>query len=189
VYSQVAKIYQQQEKDIDLQSTLEKISTTSTEMISELNDTVWAINPRNDQMDVILQRMESWAKPLLAAQNTQLHLHYDLHLAMLNLEMEKRKNFFLIYKEAVNNVVKYSEAKNLTVDIRRKGNRIIMKIEDDGKGFDLSKTSEGFKSSDVYGGGNGLKNMQNRAKEMKGHLKMHSEPGKGTRIEVAFPIT
>jgi ligand-binding sensor domain-containing protein/signal transduction histidine kinase len=189
VYSQVARIYQQQEKEHDLSTTLEKISATSSEMISELNDTVWAINPRNDNMEVILQRMESFAKPLLAAQNIHFKMRYDQHLIMLNLEMEKRKSFYSIFKEAVNNVIKYSDCKVLAVDISEKGGRIIMKIVDDGKGFDLSKTSEGYKSSDVYGGGNGLKNMQNRAKEMKGSLKMHSEPGKGTSIELNFPIT
>jgi signal transduction histidine kinase len=64
-----------------------------------------------------------------------------------------------------------------------------MSIADNGKGFDLTKTSEGYKSSDVFGGGNGLKNMQLRAKEMKGRLKIMSEPGKGTRIELNFPLT
>ena len=64
-----------------------------------------------------------------------------------------------------------------------------MKIEDDGKGFDVKQSSEGYKSSDVYGGGNGLRNMQLRAKEMKGQLKVWSEPGKGTSVEISFPIT
>ncbi|HYO22296.1 MAG TPA: two-component regulator propeller domain-containing protein [Flavisolibacter sp.] len=189
VYGQVARIYQQQQKEGDLSSTLEKISVTSSEMISELNDTVWAINPRNDNMEIILQRMESFAKPLLAAQNIHFKMRYDQHLTTLNLEMEKRKNFYAIFKETVNNVIKYSECKILTVDIAQKGSRIILKMQDDGKGFDLSKTSEGYKSSDVFGGGNGLKNMQNRAKEMKGILKMYSEPGKGTSVELNFPIT
>ena len=189
VYGQVARIYQQQHKDADLSNTLEKISVTSSEMISELNDTVWAINPRNDNMEVILQRMESFAKPLLSSQGIHFKMRYDQHLTTLNLEMEKRKSFYSIFKEAINNVIKYSECKMVTVDISQKSSRIIMKIVDDGKGFDLSKTSEGYKSSDVYGGGNGLKNMQHRAAAMKGVLKMYSEPGKGTSIELNFPIT
>lgn len=188
VYTQVARIYQQQSRQGELHNTLEKISTTSSEMISELNDTVWAINPRNDNMEVILQRMESFAKPLLSAQGIQFSLHYEPHIATLNLEMEKRKSFYSIFKEAVNNVVKYSEAKRMDVSLRQKGHHLHLHIQDDGKGFDLSKTSEGYKSSDVFGGGNGLKNMQQRAGEMKGTLHMHSEPGKGTRVELDFPI-
>jgi ligand-binding sensor domain-containing protein/two-component sensor histidine kinase len=189
VYSQVAKIYHEQEKESELHNTLEKISVTSSEMISELNDTVWAINPRNDNMQVILQRMESFAKPLLAAQGISFQLNCDQRLNALYLEMEKRKNLYLIFKEAVNNVMKYADCKNVKADIRQRTHHIRMVIEDDGKGFDLSKTSEGYKSSDVYGGGNGLKNMQRRAKEMKGHLKIFSTPENGTKVELIFPIT
>lgn len=189
IYSQVAKIYHNQEKQSDLEQTLEKISTASSDMISELNDTVWAINPRNDNMQVILQRMESFARPLLSSQNIKFSFEYDKDLVSINLPMEKRKNFYLIYKEAINNSVKYSGCTAVAASIRHKGSNIIMKIEDNGNGFDRTKTSEGYKSSDVYGGGNGLKNMQLRAKEMKGKLSIWSEPGSGTRIEVAFPIT
>lgn len=189
VYSQVAKIYHNQEKQEDLQQTLEKISTASGEMISELNDTVWAINPRNDHMDIILQRMESFARPLLAAKNSKFRFEYDKGLLSVNLSMEKRKNFYLIYKEAIHNSLKYSDCSAVSVSIRQKGNTVIMKIEDDGKGFDVTKTSEGYKSSDVYGGGNGLRNMQLRAKQMKGKLNVWSEQAKGTRIEVIFSLT
>lgn len=189
VYSQVAKIYHQQQRKDDLQNALEKISGASSEMISELNDTVWAINPRNDNMEIILQRMESLARPLLAAQNIEYHFHYDKQIVVINLDMEKRKNFYLIFKEGINNALKYSESRNLEVKIEQKGNTLCMKIIDDGKGFDIRKTSEGFKSSDAYGGGNGLKNMQMRAKQMDGSLKIETVPGHGTTLELKFPIT
>lgn len=189
VYSQVAKIYHQQHKQDDLQSTLEKISGASSEMISELNDTVWAINPRNDNMEVILQRMESLARPLLASQDIRFHFSHDEAVQHVNLEMETRKNFYLVFKEAVNNVLKYAGAKNLWISIQQKGKFIHMNIKDDGKGFDLTKTSEGYKSSDVFGGGNGLKNMQLRAKEMKGHLRIDTAPNNGCIVELTFPIT
>lgn len=189
VYSQVAKIYHRQKKEDELHNTLEKISATSSEMISELNDTVWAINPRNDSMAVILQRMESFAKPLLASKDIRFSLDYDTSVKTLNLEMEKRKNFYLIFKEAVNNALKYAKCSSVDVSIRHKGNVLTMTITDDGKGFDLAKTSEGYKSSDVYGGGNGLKNMQLRAGQMKGKLRIHSEAGRGSSVELLFPIT
>ena len=104
-------------------------------------------------------------------------------------EMTKRRNFYSVFKESINNCIKYSECKNIWVDVSQRSHRISMTIKDDGKGFELSKTSEGYKSSDVFGGGNGLKNMQLRAKEMKGVLRIASEPGKGTIIELNFPVT
>jgi len=189
VYSQVAKIYYQQHKQDELHTTLEKISTTSGEMISELNDTVWAINPRNDQMGVILQRMESFARPLLLAQQTRLHLEHDKAVEKLNLSMEKRKNFFLLFKESINNALKYAGCSLVEVSVKTSGNSVTMRIHDNGRGFDLAKTSEGYKSSDVYGGGNGLRNMQLRAREMKGVLRIESAPGAGTTITLRFPIT
>lgn len=189
VYSQVAKIYHRQQKEGELQTTLERISATSSEMIAELNDTVWAINPRNDNMQVMLQRMESFAKPLLAAQDIRFHLNHDPSLTHLNLDMEKRKNFYLVFKETVHNAIKYAGCKNLWVTVKQSGRFVNMKIEDDGKGFDLAKTSEGYKSSDVFGGGNGLKNMQLRAGEMKGNLTIRSKAGKGTTVMLRFPVT
>ena len=118
VYSQVAKIYKQQDKNDALHDALEKISSTSSEMISEMNDIVWAINPRNDNMETILQRMESFARPLLASQNIQFHFEYTASIKFVSLEMTKRKNFYLIFKETINNAIKYADCKKLWVSIR-----------------------------------------------------------------------
>ena len=189
VYSQVAKIYHRQQKEEALNSTLEKISATSSEMISELNDTVWAINPRNDNMEVILRRMESFAKPLLASKEIKFVLQFENGIRFLNLEMEKRKNLYLIFKEAVNNILKYADCKNVQVTLTQHAFRLRMTISDDGKGFDMARTSEGYKSSDVYGGGNGLRNMQLRAREMQGELKISSSLDNGTMVILDFPIT
>lgn len=183
VYSQVAKIYKQQEKQEALQDTLEKISATSSEMISEMNDIVWAINPRNDNMDKILQRMESFARPLLAAQEIGFHFTYEPSIQQLNLEMTKRKNFYLIFKEAINNALKYSGCKNIWVDITNHHHQLQLTVKDDGKGFDI----EGMKNVKTLSG-NGLQNMTIRAKEMNGNCTVISEPAKGTSINLRFPI-
>lgn len=185
VYSQVAKIYKQKERQDELQQTLEKISNISGEMISEMNDIVWAINPRNDSMGTILQRMDSFAKPLLASQGIQFHLRYDPALLHLNLDMTKRKNFYLIFKEAVNNVLKYSAARNLWVDITGESHQLVLTIRDDGKGFDASRVVSHTSASL---GGNGLQNMRMRADEVGGRFEMQSAPGKGTAITLRLPI-
>ena len=182
VYSQVAKIYQQQQKMEPLQDTLEKISSTSSEMISEMNDIVWAINPRNDNMETILQRMESFARPLLASQNVKFHFSYDLSVQHQHLEMAKRKNFYLIFKEAVNNAMKYSGCKNLWVEIRLHHHQLALSVKDDGKGFDIKKV----RSTNTLSG-NGVRNMEMRAKEMKGSCRMESGET-GTTITISFPI-
>jgi ligand-binding sensor domain-containing protein/two-component sensor histidine kinase len=185
IYSQVAKIYKQKDRQEDLQNTLEKISNTSSEMISEMNDIVWAINPRNDNMTTIFQRMESFAKPLLASQEVQFHFTHASSLEQLNLEMTKRKNFYLIFKEAINNALKYSGAANLWVDIIHHQHQLVIIIKDDGKGFDISAIKQHTSASLS---GNGLRNMTMRAKEMNGSFILESRPGSGTQVTLRFPI-
>lgn len=186
VYSQVAKIYRDQQKEQALGDTLERISSTSSEMISEMNDIVWAINPRNDHMAVIVQRMESYAKPLLQARNISFDFQYDPAIEDLNLQMEQRNNFYLIFKEAVNNALKYSECRHLSVALSIRHRMIELVVKDDGKGFNMQKiAAEASRSMS----GNGLNNMKRRAAAMKGQCSLTSEPGKGTTVILEFPIT
>jgi ligand-binding sensor domain-containing protein/two-component sensor histidine kinase len=185
VYSQVAKIYNQKDRQHDLESTLERISSTSSEMISEMSDIVWAISPNNDNMATILQRMESYAKPLLNSKEIQCRFEYNNNLDIFHLPMEVRKNFYLIFKEAINNAIKYSDCKVLTIKVSKKQQHIYMTIQDDGKGFDIDETTSKASSSLS---GNGLKNMKMRAKEMQGHLEIKSAPGLGTLLELHFPL-
>lgn len=183
VYGQVAKIYQQQNREEALHDTLEKISLTSGEMISEMSDIVWAINPRQDNFQLIIQRMESYARPLLAAREINLYFTYEPDILFTNLEMSKRKNFYLIFKEAINNAVKYAECRNIWVVMTREVSKFRLVVQDDGKGFkpDFVRSSNSL-------AGNGLVNMKLRAKEMKGVLQIDSTPGSGTRIDIVFPI-
>lgn len=181
VYSQVARIYHEQDKQQALRDTLEKISSTSSEMISEMNDIVWAINPRNDNMHTILQRMESFARPLLASQGIQFHFDVDDSAKQLVLEMTRRKNFYLIFKESINNAVKYARCQNLWVSVQSEQGQLQLRVRDDGIGFEPGKTKAASSLS-----GNGLQNMHIRAREMKGELKIRSSAGKGTEVELMF---
>ncbi len=186
VYSQVAKIYNQQQRAEELQQTIEKIGSTSSEMISEMNDIVWAINPRNDSMNTILQRMDSYARPLLTTQGIAFHFTQDPDVKNMNLEMTRRKNFYLIFKESVNNALKYSKSTHLWVHIGMHAHQVVLTVKDNGKGFDTQQihlhTSRSLS-------GNGLRNLEMRAAEMKGIWTIESEPDKGTTVRLQFPIT
>jgi ligand-binding sensor domain-containing protein len=179
VYSQVAKIYHRQEKKDDLGETLEKIGSTSSEMISEMSDIVWTINPRHDDIKQILERMQSFASPLLAAKNIAFEFTHTDVLERHVLSMEKRKNFYMTFKEAINNVVKYADARKVKVQITMPDhNHVRITISDDGKGFDVNQQRKG----------NGIWNIGYRAKEMKGKFVLNSSPGNGTTLILEFPI-
>ena len=92
--------------------------------------------------------------------------------------MDVRKNLYLIFKEATNNMVKYAGADKASFSISGKKGNLTMLIRDNGKGFDTSKESKG----------NGLKNMQRRAAEIGAKLLIESEPGKGTTIQLLLNL-
>ena len=128
--------------------------------------------------------MDSFAKPLLAVKNIQFAFNYGEDVLDVNLEMQKRKNFYLIFKESVNNSLKYSGCNSLVVDIRTRGSQLELTVQDNSLGFEKAKVDQSSQSLS----GNGLKNMEMRAKEMKGACIIDSAPGKGTRVTLSFPI-
>lgn len=185
VYSQVAQIQSKNGNVNELNEVLDKIGNTSNDMISEMNDIVWAINPRNDSMEKIIQRMESFARPLAAARNIQFDLQYDKSVDTLQLDMDGRKNFYLIFKEAINNAIKYSGTSALVVGIQLINNKLLLEVKDNGVGFNVGNEMKGNRATLS---GNGLHNMYKRANEMKGELQIDSQPGKGTTILLEMPL-
>lgn len=185
VYSQVAEKLNEKNNKEELREMLEKIKATSSETISEMNDIVWTINPKNDNMEKIILRMESFARPLLKARNIEFKLEYDPAILIANLEMEKRKNFYLVFKEAVNNAFKYSGCSQIVTFILSLKDGIEMRVTDNGVGFNVQHETSGNK---LTLSGNGLGNMRMRAKEMEGNLQINSIAGKGTEVKLTIPI-
>ncbi len=157
---------------------LERISDASRHLIDTLNDIVWAENPKNDCFENITLRMRLFAADLLMPCHITLNFTADSRLNTTFLSVEQRKHFYLIFKEAVNNVYKYAECTVLNVHIELCNNDICMQIIDNGKGFDIAHPKNG----------NGLKSMQNRADILRGVFLITSQLEKGTSLSLRFPI-
>ncbi|MDZ4705765.1 MAG: ATP-binding protein [Saprospiraceae bacterium] len=125
-------------------------------------------------MEHILQRMKEFAIELFESQGITLHFQADESVKTLNLPMEQRKDFYLLFKEAANNAAKYSGASEVRVLIKKDNTNIRLEIHDNGKGFDPASIKKG----------NGLWNMQRRAERMGGELVLESKVGEGTRIQL-----
>jgi ligand-binding sensor domain-containing protein/two-component sensor histidine kinase len=172
MYSESLKT-QVKEKLPHLEAVLKKMGENSRDMVTGMSDIVWAINPDNDSGEKLLQRMENYATDMCAAKNIQLHFYADDKSKIRTLPLEKRKNIYLIFKEAVNNAVKYSEAKNIWVTLKQDAG-FRLQVKDDGKGFNEEEVRKG----------NGLKNFAVRAAEIKASLEIQSTPGEGTVIHL-----
>jgi signal transduction histidine kinase len=93
--------------------------------------------------------------------------------------MDQRKNFYLFFKEAINNAAKYSDAKKVSVCIAQKDHHIEMNIRDDGNGFD---------TAGIFGG-NGMATLRKRAAELNADFKIQSNILEGTIVQLKFKIT
>jgi signal transduction histidine kinase len=158
---------------------LTRIAEQSSQMMETMTDMVWSINPVNDRADKLSIRMKVFAAEILEPRNIQYRFAGEESLNTVVLDALQRKNLYLIFKEAMNNIAKYSGANKVNVEWLVSNKMLIMQIRDDGAGFDELKVKHG----------NGLANMRSRVVDIRGRFRLTSSPGKGTQIDLELPIT
>lgn len=153
---------------------IHKVAKGSTQAI---RDIVWLTNPSSDNIKDLVSKMNEVANDMLGG----FKWNFDIpgELKELNLIPETKRNVFFIYKEALNNIVKHSGAENVLINLKTINDQLVLEISDDGVGFDTNARTYG----------NGLKNMQNRSKEIGGKLELKSNSTKGTKLVLEVNIT
>ncbi len=157
---------------------LSEIGATSRELINAMNDIVWSVNPKNDSFDEITLRMKDHTARVMEAAGIDFQFEMSSDLSRLVLPLDFRRNIYLLFKEALNNVAKHSGARIVHVVFSEDGGRLVMTVRDDGVGFDPVASSKG----------NGLTNMRKRAELLGATLAFDSHLAQGTTIIVRCPI-
>ena len=165
--------------DAILKEQLQKIKDHSLRMMDSMSDIVWAINPSNDSLEKTLVRMREFAAEILEPAGISYYFTEENCLDQLQLNIEKRKELYMLFKEAITNAAKYSQATEINILLKLIGGMLQLRVVDNGKGFDVTATSSG----------NGLRNMRIRARQLHGVFKLETIPGAGTAIELTIPIT
>lgn len=158
---------------------LSKASEDIQRISESLSDIVWNINPQYDDLQNLFVRMKRYAADMIDGKNINGQFDFPPDDKGLVLSMTKRRDLYLIFKEAVNNLTKYSQAKNAIIGVKADGQKLELMVKDDGKGFD-SKTAKA---------GNGLRNMEHRAKAVGGELSVTSSPGTGTIVRFVMNVS
>jgi len=143
-----------------------------------MSDIVWAINPENDTLDAMIIRMKEFAAEICEARQVELEFISPKEPEKISFDAAKRKNIYLIFKESVNNAIKYSQCTRLHIGFEKESNRLLMQVKDNGKGFDINNGRSG----------NGLKSMKERALVIGAEFKIESGSGKGTSVIAAIPL-
>ncbi len=186
IYSEAMKNKYNQGDYTKAMQLAEKIGANSREMMDKMSDIVWAISPGQDTLQQIVDRMVAFATGMLAEKNIKCRFDYNESDFSVSIPMDARKNIYLIFKEAINNIAKYSQCQNVTVQINYVEETLQLNITDDGKGFETSPRTPLQRRGEL--GGNGIINMQQRAAEINAQLKLHSEINKGTTVELKYPL-
>ncbi|HMQ47717.1 MAG TPA: triple tyrosine motif-containing protein [Saprospiraceae bacterium] len=136
---------------------LKRISELSRSAMSRMRDTVWAIDARKDKLENLIDRMREHAEETLTPKDIFLDLQVDQLALSKSVPSHIRQNLYLIYKEAITNVAKHSNADRVTVRLHKTGkNGLSMRIQDNGRVVEKNYKTTGL----------GLSNMQLRAEQM-----------------------
>src|SRR4029077_17482002 len=108
MYSHLTKEQIKQSNTTEVEKSLNIMQQSAGEMVNKLNDIVWLINPDQDSLQKLIQRLEEYARDMAAIKNIQVKTNVSEHLHEHSLPMESRRNIYLFCKEAINNAVKYS---------------------------------------------------------------------------------
>jgi len=150
-----------------------RISLKSRDLVTALYETVWAVNPENDNLEAI----GNYLRQRINNQCTQAQLRCRLHVSPLphNIEMSSRTrhNISMAAREAMHNVIKHARASQVTVHISFADMFLTVSIQDDGCGFDISADPTGH----------GLINMKRRLEDIGGICLIESSPNTGTTVQ------
>jgi signal transduction histidine kinase len=156
-----------------------KIYSDSQHVMESVDEIIWSVNPVNDSLQGILLRLREYALPLAESKNIDFEFKVEGEIEQLALTMEVRRNLYLIIKEAINNLVKYSDASKAGVYFAKDKKEIKVVIKDNGKGFDTQAETAR----------NGIKNMKLRALEINAAINIVSSLDSGSAINLSFTIT
>lgn len=156
--------YEKNEKRIS--ERIGKLSELSNEVVSSMNDVVWSIDARNDKLIDLIDFMKNFATTYASEKEIEINFSTMNYKPNLKVPLKFRQNIYLIFKEAVNNAVKYSQSKIFDIEISFLKNEFFFQLADNGIGIQTVKRK-----------GNGMRNMKMRSESLKAHLYFINENG------------
>lgn len=157
---------------------LNTILEDTSSLQNKLEEIVWSLRSDRDTVGQLTARIRRIGAEIFEAKGINYEFEVDDSIGHLKLSMDFRRNLLLIAKEAVNNLVKYSECKQVKISILKVKGNLELIVQDDGKGFENTNIE-----------GNGLRNMRARANKMKGKLTVYSKIGVGTEVKLVVSLT
>jgi two-component sensor histidine kinase len=174
MYSHLTREQLKASQTSEIEKSLNVIQQAASEMVNKLNDIVWVVNPKNDSLQKMIEKLEDYARETAAVKKMEVVLNISPGIPETKLPMDSRRNIYLFCKEAINNSVKYSKATILELTVRTLDHSIEFSVKDNGEGFNVNSVKKG----------NGLENMRKRANEIGAKFTLRSDPGEGVIVNL-----
>lgn len=173
--SLMAELAQSNKEGVDKE--IKYISTVSKDLIDNMRDLIWVLNPENTTLCDLIARIREYSSDYLEGMEVDVLFDFPEPVSDLQISREAQRNIFLTVKEAINNIVKHAGAKTIWLTLQLNGRDLRVSIQDDGRGFDQAQVT----------GGNGLRNMKHRIETLGGTFDIL--PGEKSGTTLIFVIS
>ncbi len=156
---------------------LEEVAGIAREMVADMSDIVWAVNPHHDRFDALAHRMRRFAADTLG----DIELDFDASSlpADFSVLLEYRRPLYLVFKEATHNLARHSGATRAAIRFLVDADSLQLIVEDNGRGFDFQAPRQG----------EGISSIQRRMRDIGGAARWETVAGGGTRFTASVPLS
>lgn len=159
-----------------------RISSKALEATRVLDEIVWAVDPHNDTLESLATYLFNFASDYLSLAGVRFRIDAPTQMPHHSLNTQIRHQLYMAVKETLTNIVNHAQASEVWIRLRLENGAAVFVVEDNGRGFDLSR------KSDDSPGASGLQNMRKRFNEIGGEFNLDSAPGRGTRVKFVLHL-
>lgn len=158
---------------------IDQLTNVARSLVTSLDEIVWAVNPQYDSVESLATYYSLFAQRFLSVAGIACRPQISPAIPEQALDSRMRHGIFRAFKEALNNVVRHSEATEVRLIIKVEAGQLVLSVIDNGRGF---------KSLDASPGKDGLSGLSQRMRKLGGDCFITSHPGQGTTVELRLTL-
>ena len=174
LFSELIQI--QHKSAVELKADIQSIAVTARKLVQSMGDIIWALNPQNDTLEVLLMYIREQGQQYFEGMNTSFKINFPDEVPRILLTNTIRRNLYLVTREGLNNAMKHSGA-----------TEIVLKMENNKKNYCFTITDNGVGMPTVEKLRNGIRNMKKRMQDIGGTITWESS-AKGTIMKYCVDL-
>jgi signal transduction histidine kinase len=164
----------------DRQTSLKQLTDKARQMVTKLEEIVWAMNPQHDSLGALVSYFSFYADRFLGLANIKLTVDSSADAATVAVEARARHQLFLVFRETLSNVVKHSGATEVRLVVRVDNSALHVAVTDNGRGLRTPESPAGRHE--------GIASMRRRMEKLGGQFEIAGEPDRGTTVTFSVPL-